>query len=122
MLRRPRSCSARPTRCTATFPTGCRWSSSTSGSSSPADHRYYRGIDTSMSIDASTHSLFGVSKAAADLLVQEDGRYFEMPTVCFRGGCLTGPNHAGTRLHGVSVLSDALHDDGRAVHDLRLRG
>ncbi len=53
-----------------------------------------------MSIDQSTHSLFGVSKAAADLLVQEFGRYFDMPTVCFRGGCLTGPNHAGTRLHG----------------------
>jgi CDP-paratose 2-epimerase len=66
----------------------------------PEDHRYYGGIDTSMSIDASTHSLFGVSKAAADLLVQEYGRYFEMPTVCFRGGCLTGPNHAGTQLHG----------------------
>ncbi len=66
----------------------------------PAGHRYYRGIDTTMSIDRSTHSLFGVSKAAADLLVQEYGRYFEMPTVCFRGGCLTGPNHAGTRLHG----------------------
>ena len=53
-----------------------------------------------MSIDGSTHSLFGVSKAAADLLVQEYGRYFDMPTVCFRGGCLTGPNHAGTQLHG----------------------
>jgi CDP-paratose 2-epimerase len=64
------------------------------------DHRYFNGIDTSMSIDSSTHSLFGVSKAAADLLVQEYGRYFEMPTVCFRGGCLTGPNHAGARLHG----------------------
>jgi CDP-paratose 2-epimerase len=66
----------------------------------PEDHRYFRGIDTSMSIDASTHSLFGVSKAAADLLVQEYGRYFNMPTVCFRGGCLTGPNHAGAMLHG----------------------
>lgn len=65
-----------------------------------AGHRYARGIDTSMSIDQSMHSLFGVSKAAADLLVQEYGRYFEMKTVCFRGGCLTGPNHAGTRLHG----------------------
>ena len=53
-----------------------------------------------MSIDLSTHSLFGVSKAAADLLVQEYGRYFEMPTVCFRGGCLTGPQHAGAKLHG----------------------
>ena len=66
----------------------------------PEDHRYHRGIDTTMSIDGSTHSLFGVSKAAADLLVQEYGRYFDMPTVCFRGGCLTGPNHAGTQLHG----------------------
>jgi CDP-paratose 2-epimerase len=66
----------------------------------PPNHRYYHGIDTTMSIDASMHSLFGVSKAAADLMVQEYGRYFGMPTVCFRGGCLTGPNHAGTRLHG----------------------
>lgn len=66
----------------------------------PEDHRYHRGIDTTMSIDASTHSLFGVSKASADLLVQEYGRYFDMPTVCFRAGCLTGPNHAGTQLHG----------------------
>ncbi len=66
----------------------------------PEEHRYYEGIDTSMSIDRSTHSLFGVSKTAADLLVQEYGRYFGMPTACFRGGCLTGPNHAGTMLHG----------------------
>src|SRR5579863_9286754 len=66
----------------------------------PEDHRYFRGIDTSMSIDTCTHSLFGVSKVAADLLVQEYGRYFDMPTVCFRGGCLTGPQHAGARLHG----------------------
>jgi CDP-paratose 2-epimerase len=66
----------------------------------PQDHRYWRGIDTTMSIDRSTHSLFGASKAAADLLVQEYGRYFDMPTVCFRGGCLTGPNHAGAQLHG----------------------
>ncbi|MDP9269926.1 MAG: NAD-dependent epimerase/dehydratase family protein, partial [Chloroflexota bacterium] len=66
----------------------------------PEDHRYHRGVDTSMSIDKSTHSLFGVSKAAADLLVQEYGRYFDMPTVCFRGGCLTGPQHAGAKLHG----------------------
>lgn len=65
------------------------------------DHPYFEhGIDTSMSIDRSTHSLFGASKAAADLLVQEYGRYFDMPTVCFRGGCLTGPNHAGAQLHG----------------------
>ena len=66
----------------------------------PEDHRYFGGIDTSMSIDASMHSLFGVSKTAADLMVQEYGRYFGMPTVCFRAGCLTGPNHAGAILHG----------------------
>jgi CDP-paratose 2-epimerase len=66
----------------------------------PRDHEYYDGIPTSMSIDGSTHSLFGVSKAAADLLVQEYGRYFDMPTVAFRGGCLTGPQHAGAKLHG----------------------
>ncbi|MCH8237889.1 MAG: NAD-dependent epimerase/dehydratase family protein [Proteobacteria bacterium] len=58
------------------------------------------GIDESMSIDASTHSLFGVSKAAADLMVQEYGRYFGMKTACFRGSCLTGPAHAGAELHG----------------------
>jgi CDP-paratose 2-epimerase len=66
----------------------------------PEGHRYFDGIDTSMSIDRSMHSLFGVSKSAADLAVQEYGRYFDMPTVCFRGGCLTGPNHAGVELHG----------------------
>jgi CDP-paratose 2-epimerase len=65
-----------------------------------ADPAYANGIDEAMRIDATMHSLFGVSKAAADLLVQEYGRYFGMPTVCFRGGCLTGPNHAGAELHG----------------------
>jgi CDP-paratose 2-epimerase len=64
-------------------------------------HPYYaRGIDESMSIDASMHSLFGVSKASSDLLVQEYGRYFGLRTACFRGGCLTGPAHSGTQLHG----------------------
>ena len=53
-----------------------------------------------MSIDATKHSLFGASKVAADVLVQEYGRYFGMPTACFRGGCLTGPAHAGAELHG----------------------
>lgn len=66
-----------------------------------ATHPYReRGIDETMSLDQSTHSLFGVSKTAADLLVQEYGRYFGIPTVCFRGGCLTGPAHAGAELHG----------------------
>ena len=63
-------------------------------------HRFRDGIDESMSLDATRHSLFGASKAAADLLVQEYGRYFGMRTACFRGGCLTGPNHSGTQLHG----------------------
>ena len=53
-----------------------------------------------MSIDQSMHSVFGASKVAADVLVQEYGRYFGLRTACFRGGCLTGPNHAGTKLHG----------------------
>ena len=63
-------------------------------------HPYYIGINETMSIDQTKHSLFGASKAAADLLVQEYGAYFGMKTVCFRGGCLTGPAHAGTELHG----------------------
>jgi CDP-paratose 2-epimerase len=58
------------------------------------------GIPETMSIDATKHSLFGASKAAADILVQEYGRYFDMKTACFRGGCLTGPGHSGTQLHG----------------------
>lgn len=66
----------------------------------PEDHEWYDGVTTQMSIDHTTHSLFGVSKASADLLVQEYGRYFDLPTVCFRGGCLTGPQHAGAELHG----------------------
>lgn len=58
------------------------------------------GIDETMSIDASTHSLFGASKAAADLLVQEYGRYFQLNTGSFRGGCITGAGHSGAELHG----------------------
>lgn len=65
------------------------------------EHPYAEhGIDESMSVDASTHSLFGVSKASVDLMVQEFGRYFGMRTACFRGGCLTGPGHSGAMLHG----------------------
>jgi CDP-paratose 2-epimerase len=64
-------------------------------------HPYYaNGIPETMSIDATLHSLFGASKVAADVLVQEYGRYFDLQTACFRGGCLTGPNHSGTQLHG----------------------
>jgi CDP-paratose 2-epimerase len=65
------------------------------------NHEYFKhGIDETMSIDASKHSLFGASKVAADVLVQEYGRYFGMKTGVFRGGCLTGPAHSGAELHG----------------------
>ena len=63
-------------------------------------HPYADGIDESMSIDQSMHSIFGASKVAADVMVQEYGRYFGMRTACFRGGCLTGPDHSGAELHG----------------------
>jgi CDP-paratose 2-epimerase len=60
----------------------------------------YEGIDETCRVDMTMHSLFGASKLAADVLVQEYGRYFGMPTVCFRGGCLSGPRHSGAELHG----------------------
>lgn len=65
-----------------------------------ADPAYGNGIAEDFSIDQSKHSLFGASKVAADVMVQEYGRYFNMPTCCLRGGCLTGPNHSGVELHG----------------------
>jgi len=65
-----------------------------------ADPTYEHGIAEDFSIDQSKHSLFGASKVAADVMVQEYGRYFGMPTCCLRGGCLTGPNHTGVELHG----------------------
>jgi CDP-paratose 2-epimerase len=64
------------------------------------DPTYAHGIPETFSIDQSKHSLFGASKVAADVVVQEYGRYFNMPTCCLRGGCLTGPNHSGVELHG----------------------
>jgi CDP-paratose 2-epimerase len=66
----------------------------------PTHPFYAHGIDESMSVDQTKHSLFGVSKLAADAMVQEYGRYFGMNTACFRGGCLTGPGHSGTMMHG----------------------
>src|SRR6267378_108539 len=65
-----------------------------------ADPEYAHGIPEDFSIDQSKHSLFGASKVASDIMVQEYGRYFDMPTCCLRGGCLTGPNHSGVELHG----------------------
>jgi CDP-paratose 2-epimerase len=64
------------------------------------DPAYFNGIPETFSIDQSKHSLFGASKVAGDVMVQEYGRYFNMPTCCLRGGCLTGPNHTGVELHG----------------------
>jgi CDP-paratose 2-epimerase len=64
------------------------------------DEYYVNGIPESFTIDQSKHSLFGASKVAADVMVQEYGRYFNIPTCCLRGGCLTGPNHSGVELHG----------------------
>lgn len=66
----------------------------------PKTHPFYRGIDESMSIDNCLHSVFGASKVAADVMVQEYGRYFKLSTGIFRGGCLTGPKHSGAVLHG----------------------
>jgi len=66
----------------------------------PKDHKYYKGIDESMSIDDTKHSIFGASKVAADVMVQEYGKYFGFKTAVFRGGCLTGPSHSGAELHG----------------------
>lgn len=66
----------------------------------PDGHPAHEGINEGLSIDASLHSLYGVSKAAADLLTQEYGRFFGLKTACFRAGCLTGPNHSGSSLHG----------------------
>tara|TARA_R110001592_G_scaffold296187_1_gene566543 strand:+ start:8918 stop:9973 length:1056 start_codon:yes stop_codon:yes gene_type:complete len=65
-----------------------------------ADDNDFNGIRESFTIDQSKHSIFGASKVAADVMVQEYGRYFNMPTCCLRGGCLTGPNHSGVELHG----------------------
>ncbi|EKD87452.1 MAG: hypothetical protein ACD_36C00075G0002 [uncultured bacterium] len=66
----------------------------------PKDNRYFKGIDESMSIDNTLHSVFGASKVAADVMVQEYGKYFGLLTGTFRGGCLTGSSHSGAQLHG----------------------
>ena len=85
-------------------------------------HEYEAGIPETMSIDQSKHSLFGVSKTAADLLVQEYGRYFGMPTVCFRGGCLTGPAQAGAELHGFLSYIMICAVSGRRYRVLGYKG
>ena len=70
-----------------------------------ADPEYANGIKETFSIDHSMHSVFGASKVAADVMVQEYGRYFQMPTCCLRAGCLTGPNHSGSSFTVFSVTS-----------------
>lgn len=79
-----------------------------------ADPAYEHGIPEGLTIDQSKHSLFGASKVAADVMVQEYGRYFGMPTCCLRGGCLTGPNHAGVELHGFLSYLIKCNLEGRS--------
>jgi CDP-paratose 2-epimerase len=82
----------------------------------------HAGVDETCRVDASLHSLFGASKLAADVMVQEYGRYFGMPTVCFRGGCLTGPHHSGAELHGfLAYLARAVRE-GRSYRVYGHRG
>jgi CDP-paratose 2-epimerase len=80
------------------------------------------GIDETCRIDATMHSLFGASKVAADVLVQEYGRYFGMPTVCFRGGCLTGPHHSGAELHGFLAYIARAIREGRTYRIFGYKG
>jgi CDP-paratose 2-epimerase len=86
------------------------------------DPSYLHGIPESFSIDQSTHSLFGASKVAADVLVQEYGRYFNMPTCCLRGGCLTGPNHSGVELHGFLSYLIKCNVEGREYRVFGYKG
>ena len=79
-----------------------------------ADPSFAHGIPETFSIDQSTHSLFGASKVASDVLVQEYGRYFQMPTCALRGGCLTGPNHSGVELHGFLSYLVKCNLEGRS--------
>ena len=87
-----------------------------------ADPALHEGIDEDCRIDATLHSLFGASKAAADLLVQEYGRYFGLPTVCFRGGCLTGSSHASAELHGFLAYLARCVREGRTYRIYGYKG
>ncbi|WP_221032954.1 NAD-dependent epimerase/dehydratase family protein [Actomonas aquatica] len=87
-----------------------------------ADPAYEHGIAETFSIDQSKHSLFGASKVAADVMVQEYGRYFQMPTCCLRGGCLTGPNHSGVELHGFLSYLVKCNLEGREYRVFGYKG
>ena len=87
-----------------------------------ADSGYENGIPETFSIDQCKHSLFGASKVAADVMVQEYGRYFEMPTCCLRGGCLTGPSHSGVELHGFLSYLVKCNLEGKTYRILGYKG
>jgi CDP-paratose 2-epimerase len=88
-----------------------------------ASHAYAEhGIDETMSIDQCKHSIFGASKVAADVMVQEYGRYFDMKTAVFRGGCLTGPGHSGAELHGFLSYLMKCAITGREYHIFGYKG
>jgi CDP-paratose 2-epimerase len=87
-----------------------------------ADPAYAGGISEEFSVDQSKHSLFGASKLASDILVQEYGRYFGMPTCCLRGGCLTGPNHTGVELHGFLSYLVKCNLEGRPYNVFGYKG
>jgi CDP-paratose 2-epimerase len=87
-----------------------------------ADESQLNGISESLSIDQSKHSLFGASKVASDILVQEYGRYFGMKTCCLRGGCLTGPNHSGVELHGFLSYLIKCNVEGRVYKIFGYKG
>ena len=87
-----------------------------------ADPAFAHGIAEDLSIDQSMHSLFGASKVAADVVVQEYGRYFGMPTCCLRGGCLTGPSHSGVELHGFLSYLIKCNVEGREYRVFGYKG
>jgi CDP-paratose 2-epimerase len=87
-----------------------------------AGPEYANGIPETFSIDQSMHSIFGASKVAADVMVQEYGRYFQMPTCCLRGGCLTGPNHSGVELHGFLSYLIKCNLEGRTYKVFGYKG
>jgi len=87
-----------------------------------ADPDYSEGIPETFPVDQSLHSLFGASKVAADVMVQEYGRYFGLPTCCLRGGCLTGPNHSGVELHGFLSYLVKCNLEGREYHIYGYKG
>ena len=86
------------------------------------DPKYVAGIDESFTIDQSKHSLFGASKLAADVIVQEYGRYFDIPTCSLRGGCLTGPSHSGVELHGFLSYLIKCNLEGRQYRVFGYKG